>query len=152
MKRQCIKGSNKGMFYVEYFLLGITPASELSESTFRNLVSVPSSWTISVGLLRLQSWKMELTPGSETSTHLIQTPGVYPKENTLHQQHGESLKTKKECSICSPSPSASTLSCIDLDSLIFSLLLYHIKTKTKLRGLSSRANYTDRAAAAGRRS
>jgi hypothetical protein len=26
------------------------------------------------------------------------------------------------------------------------------KTKTKLRGLSSRANYTDRAAAAGRRS
>jgi hypothetical protein len=37
---------------------------------------------------------MELTPGSETSTHLIQTPGLYPKENTLHQQHGESLKTK----------------------------------------------------------
>jgi hypothetical protein len=28
---------------VEYFLLGISPASELSESTFRNLVSVPSS-------------------------------------------------------------------------------------------------------------
>jgi len=28
----------------------------------------------------------------------------------------------------------------------------HIKTKTKLRGLSPRANYTDRAAAAGRRS
>jgi hypothetical protein len=22
------------------------------------------------------------------------TPGLYPKENTLHQQHGESLKTK----------------------------------------------------------
>jgi hypothetical protein len=37
---------------------------------------------------------MELIPGSETSTHLIQTPGIYPKENTLHQQHGESLKTK----------------------------------------------------------
>jgi hypothetical protein len=31
--------------HVEYFLLGITPASEFSESTFRNLVSVPSSWT-----------------------------------------------------------------------------------------------------------
>jgi hypothetical protein len=30
---------------VEYILLGVTPASELSESTFRNLVSVPSSWT-----------------------------------------------------------------------------------------------------------
>jgi hypothetical protein len=26
---------------------------------------------------------MELIPGSETSTHLIQTPGIYPKENTL---------------------------------------------------------------------
>jgi hypothetical protein len=23
---------------------------------------------------------MELTPGSETSTHLIQTPGLYPKK------------------------------------------------------------------------
>jgi hypothetical protein len=31
--------------FVEYILLGVTPASELSESTFRNLVSVPSSWT-----------------------------------------------------------------------------------------------------------
>jgi hypothetical protein len=30
-------------FVVEYYLLGISPASELSESTFRNLVSVPSS-------------------------------------------------------------------------------------------------------------
>jgi hypothetical protein len=29
---------------------------------------------------------MELTPGSEMSTHLIQTPGLYPKENTLHIQ------------------------------------------------------------------
>jgi hypothetical protein len=37
---------------------------------------------------------MELIPGSETSAHLIQTPGIYPKENTLHQKHGESLKTK----------------------------------------------------------
>jgi hypothetical protein len=37
---------------------------------------------------------MELIPGSEMSTHLIQTPGIYPEDNTLHQQHGESLKTK----------------------------------------------------------
>jgi hypothetical protein len=36
----------------------------------------------------------KLTLGSETSTHFNQTPGLYPKENTLHQQHGESLKTK----------------------------------------------------------
>jgi hypothetical protein len=38
---------------------------------------------------------MELILGSETSTHFNQTPGLHPKENTLHQQHGESLKTKK---------------------------------------------------------
>jgi hypothetical protein len=37
---------------------------------------------------------MELIPGSETSTYLIQTLGIYPEDNTLHQQHGESLKTK----------------------------------------------------------
>jgi hypothetical protein len=29
---------------------------------------------------------MELIPGSETSTHLIQTPGIYPKENILHDK------------------------------------------------------------------
>jgi hypothetical protein len=42
-------------------------------------------------LLHFSSRKMELIPSSETSTHLIQTPGIYPKQ---HQQHGESLKTK----------------------------------------------------------
>jgi hypothetical protein len=42
---------------------------------------------------------MELTLGSETSTHFNQTPGIYPKENTLHQQHGESLKTRM-CVAC----------------------------------------------------
>jgi hypothetical protein len=39
---------------------------------------------------------MELIPGSETSTLLIQTPGKYPEDNTLHQQHGESLKTRND--------------------------------------------------------
>jgi hypothetical protein len=47
-------------------------------------------------LLRIQSMKMELILGSETSTHFNQTPGLHPKENTLHQQHGESLKTKSK--------------------------------------------------------
>jgi hypothetical protein len=28
---------------------------------------------------------MELIPGSETSTHLIQTPGIYPEDNTLKE-------------------------------------------------------------------
>jgi hypothetical protein len=45
-------------------------------------------------LLRFLSRKVELIPSSETSTHLIQMPGIYPEDNTLHQQHGESLKTK----------------------------------------------------------
>jgi hypothetical protein len=45
-------------------------------------------------LPRFSSRKMELIPGSETSTHLIQKPGIYPENDTLHQQHGESLKTK----------------------------------------------------------
>jgi hypothetical protein len=67
---------------VEYILLGVTPASELSESTFRNLVSGPSSWSSAQ------------ESGSETSTHLIQKPGLHPKEYTVHQQLGESLKTK----------------------------------------------------------
>jgi hypothetical protein len=48
-------------------------------------------------LLRIQSRKMELTLGSETSNHFNQTPGLYPKENTLHQQHGECLTTVNSC-------------------------------------------------------
>ena len=36
--------------------------------------------------------KMEPTVSSETSE--IQTPGNYPKRNTLHLENGESLKTK----------------------------------------------------------
>jgi hypothetical protein len=50
-------------------------------------------------LLRFSSRKMELIPGSETSTHLTQIPGKYPEDNTLHQQHGESLKTKNVCNL-----------------------------------------------------
>jgi hypothetical protein len=46
-------------------------------------------------ILTNKKQQMELIPGSETSTHLIQTPGIYPENNTLRQQHGESLKTKK---------------------------------------------------------
>jgi hypothetical protein len=32
--------------------------------------------------------------GISPASELIQTPGIYPKDNILHQQHGESLKTK----------------------------------------------------------
>jgi hypothetical protein len=37
--------------------------------------------------------KMEQIQCSETSAYKIQTPGNYPKDNILHQQHSESLKT-----------------------------------------------------------
>ena len=38
--------------------------------------------------------KMEPTLSSETSAIRTQTPGNYPKRNTLYLEHGESLKTK----------------------------------------------------------
>jgi len=39
--------------------------------------------------------KVELIEGSETSAIRTQTPGNYPKENILHIEHGESLKSRK---------------------------------------------------------
>jgi len=39
--------------------------------------------------------KMVPIEGSETSTFRTQTPGIYPKENILHNKHGESLKSRK---------------------------------------------------------
>ena len=37
---------------------------------------------------------MEPMEGSETSAFKPQTPGKYPKENILHKEHGESLKSR----------------------------------------------------------
>ena len=39
---------------------------------------------------------MEPIEGSETSAFKPQTPGKYPKENILHKEHGESLKSRQE--------------------------------------------------------
>jgi hypothetical protein len=51
------------------------------------------------------------------STHLIQTPGLHPKEYTLHQQHGESLKT--ECLLLySHSPQLSDPTSLDAAFLL----------------------------------
>ena len=63
-------------------LLGISPASDCGLPTFRNPVSVPSS---RAGckvyfILYIQSLKMELIEGSETSANHNRTPGKYPKE------------------------------------------------------------------------
>jgi len=38
--------------------------------------------------------KMEPIQCSETSAIRTQTPGNYPKENILHIEHGESLKSR----------------------------------------------------------
>jgi len=41
--------------------------------------------------------KMEPIEGSETSAISTQTQEKYPKENTLHIKHGESLKSRINC-------------------------------------------------------
>ena len=79
-------------FHVKYpvivfFLLGDSPASDLYMLTFRNTLSVPSS----KAHLPL---KMEQIECSETSAYINQTPGNHPKENKLHSEHGESLKSR----------------------------------------------------------
>ena len=38
--------------------------------------------------------KTEQIECSETSAYIIQTPGKYPKENVIHSEHGESLKSR----------------------------------------------------------
>ena len=38
---------------------------------------------------------MEPIEGSETSDFKPQTPGKYPKENILHKEQGESLKSRQ---------------------------------------------------------
>ena len=40
--------------------------------------------------------KMEPMEGSETSAIRTKTPGNYPKENILHIEHGESLKSRTD--------------------------------------------------------
>ena len=39
--------------------------------------------------------KMERIEGSETSAFRTQAPGNYPKENILHKENGESLKSRQ---------------------------------------------------------
>ena len=39
---------------------------------------------------------MEPIEGSETSAFKPQTTGKYPKENILHKEHGESLKSRQQ--------------------------------------------------------
>ena len=51
---------------------------------------VKEEWSFFLHLPR----KMEPIEGSETSAFKPQAPGKYPKENILHKEHGESLKSR----------------------------------------------------------
>ena len=44
--------------------------------------------------------KMEPIEGSETSDFKPKTPGKYPKESILHKEHGESLKSRNQLTVC----------------------------------------------------
>ena len=59
---------------VLFFLLGDSPASEFYVLTFRNTLSVPSSWMVSA----LERCKTECF---ETSAHKFQNPGNHRKES-----------------------------------------------------------------------
>jgi hypothetical protein len=71
--------------HVVCFLLGNSPASEFCMSTFRNTLSVSSSY--------LPAYK-DGTECSETSAYKIQKLGNYPEESIQHSEHGESLKSR----------------------------------------------------------
>jgi hypothetical protein len=57
-------------------------------------VSVPSSTGDEQVMTLHHLLKMEPTQCSETSAFNTQTPGKYPEDNLLLQQHGESLKNR----------------------------------------------------------
>jgi hypothetical protein len=61
------------------FFLGNSRASEFYMPTFRDTLSVTSSWAN-----RYTPMMMERTECSETSAYKIQTPGNYPEESIQH--------------------------------------------------------------------
>jgi hypothetical protein len=73
------------------FLLGNSPAYEFYMPTFRNTLSVPSSYAGRFHLHTDLPMKIEQTVCSETSAYKFQTPGNYPEENT---QQGQFIPAK----------------------------------------------------------
>ena len=82
---QCYSEQANYTVLVVCFLMGNSSASEFCMQTFRNTLSVPSSY---------QSMKMEQTGCSETKEYKIQTPRNYPEESIQHSEHGENLKSR----------------------------------------------------------
>ena len=71
--------------FIVCFLLGNSPASQFYMPTFRNT------------MFHLhRHLPMKMGQCSDTSAYKIETPGNYPKENTLYSEHGKSLKSRCE--------------------------------------------------------
>jgi len=73
------------LYMLYAFFLDNSPVSEFYMSTFRNTLSVPSSY--------LPAYE-DGTECSETSAYKIQTPENYPEESIKHSKQGESLKSR----------------------------------------------------------
>ena len=106
------------------FLLGNSLASEFYMPTFRNTLSVPSSYP---------PMKMKQTERSRMLAYKIRTPGNYPAESIQHSEHGESLKSRIDLPCFSSLTSAvSTLtSTIDVraDKLVCFRLINSPRTR-----------------------
>jgi hypothetical protein len=79
--------------FIVCFLLGNSPASECYMPTFRNTLSVRSSFLKPSHSSYLLAYE-DGTKCSETSANEIQTPENYPEESTQRLEHGESLRSR----------------------------------------------------------
>ena len=84
--------SEEQLYFIVFFLLGDSPASEFYMPTFRNTLSIFIGGVI---FLLTPPMKMEQTGCSETSAYKIQTPGNHPEERIQHSEHSKSLKSRK---------------------------------------------------------
>jgi hypothetical protein len=73
--------------------MGNSLASEMYMPTFRNTLSVPSSYAGSCLLYTQLPAYEDGTECSETSAYKLQTSGNYPEESIQHSEQGESLKS-----------------------------------------------------------
>jgi len=80
--------------------------------------------------------KMELIEGSETSAIRTQTPGNYPKENILHIEHGESLKSRirEKVVISISSSTTSSKNVLFLLSFVWIQLYSYIERNEMISG------------------
>jgi len=90
---------SKCCFFVIFFLLTDSSASEFYVSTFRDTPFRlrKSLFTTPMKMNQAQRrMKMEQTDCSKTSARKYQTPGNHPKERIQPSQHDESKKSRKD--------------------------------------------------------